>query len=206
MAVKTSWSAGDVLAAADLTDTFAAKAALAGATYTGTHDFSGATVTGIPSGLAYVTSATFTTSSAVNVNSCFTSTYAHYRIVTQLKGSTGASLLLRLRSSGSDDSTSNYDRGAANLGSTYSQQTGTNQSSFQIGYSRANMQAYVHDMFGPQLADRTQILGLGYDEVNLGTFVASGSLKTSTQYDGFTIYPDSGTLTGVIRIYGYKNS
>lgn len=44
MAVKTSWAAGDVLLAADLTDTFAAKAALAGATYTGTHNFSGATV------------------------------------------------------------------------------------------------------------------------------------------------------------------
>ncbi len=47
MAIKTSWTAGQVLAAADLTDTFAAKAALAGATYTGTHDFTSATVTGV---------------------------------------------------------------------------------------------------------------------------------------------------------------
>lgn len=35
MAVKTSWAAGDVLLAADLTDTFAAKAPLASPTFTG---------------------------------------------------------------------------------------------------------------------------------------------------------------------------
>jgi hypothetical protein len=36
MAVKTSWNAGDVLTAADLTDTFAVKAPLASPTFTGT--------------------------------------------------------------------------------------------------------------------------------------------------------------------------
>jgi len=41
MAVKTSWTAGDVLTAADLTDTFAAKAALSGATFTGAVNLKG---------------------------------------------------------------------------------------------------------------------------------------------------------------------
>ena len=36
MAIKTSWAAGDVLAAADLTDTFAAKAPTASPTFSGT--------------------------------------------------------------------------------------------------------------------------------------------------------------------------
>lgn len=44
MAVKTSWAAGDVLLAADLTDTFAAKAPLASPTFTGNVVWSGATL------------------------------------------------------------------------------------------------------------------------------------------------------------------
>ena len=44
MAVKTSWAAGDVLLAADLTDTFAAKAPTASPTFTGNVVWSGATL------------------------------------------------------------------------------------------------------------------------------------------------------------------
>ena len=44
MAVKTSWAAGDVLLAADLTDTFGAKAPLASPTFTGNVVWSAATL------------------------------------------------------------------------------------------------------------------------------------------------------------------
>jgi hypothetical protein len=45
MAVKTSWNAGDVLTAADLTDTFATKAALASPAFTGSPTLNGSPLT-----------------------------------------------------------------------------------------------------------------------------------------------------------------
>jgi hypothetical protein len=30
-------------------------------------------------------------------------------------------------------------------------------------------------------------------------------VTNTTSYDGFTFYPDSGTVTGTLRVYGYKN-
>ena len=33
-----------------------------------------------------------------------------------------------------------------------------------------------------------------------------GSHSLATAYDGMTIYPPSGTITGSVRVYGYRNS
>jgi hypothetical protein len=211
MAVKTSWNAGDVLTAADLTDTFAAKAALAGATYTGTHDFTGATVTGISSGgLVLVTSQSFTTASAVNVNNCFTSTYDHYRVVIQPIGTVGATVAhrFRLRSSGTDLSGSVYF-----YGSTYVTDAGGPFRDYQgsqaqaifgtVGDLRA---AFSVDIFGPALARQTSFTSLYVGPGSTTGYYGSvvGWINNTSQYDGFSIYPASGTFTGDVRIYGYS--
>jgi hypothetical protein len=47
---------------------------------------------------------------------------------------------------------------------------------------------------------------MGGDNVNWFSAAGGGQLTTSTQYDGFTIYPNSGNITGTVRVYGYRNS
>ena len=37
------------------------------------------------------------------------------------------------------------------------------------------------------------------------TYSGSGQFVNTNSFDGFTVYPDSGTLTGTIRIYGIRN-
>jgi hypothetical protein len=216
MAVKTSWNAGDVLTAADLTDTFTAKASLAGATYTGTHDFTGATVTGISSGgLVLITSQSFSVASAVNVNNCFTSTYQTYRLIVDVSAASGVTLKMRMRASGTD-ATTNYSyaiyygtkAAAAGNAEFASDNTFAETTAFAIGNMDAtNGGGSLYDIENPQLARVTMISGW-YNARGTGTLAgAMGGLhNTATAYDGFSIYPASGTITGTLRVYGYRNS
>lgn len=223
MAVKTSWAAGDVLLAADLTDTFAAKAALAGATYTGTHNFTGATVTGIPSGLALVTptsvtngtlsggEVTFSAQTSVSLNGIFTSTYDNYRVMCEISSaSAAANIGLRMRTGGSDAAT-NYHYGSNSANSAAS--TGGYVSTadygttyYMVGYVNTTYGgAFVTDVISPNIARRTVFFG---QLTNLAENfrVSGGDHTTATAYDSFSIFPASGNITGKIRVYGYKNS
>jgi hypothetical protein len=207
MAVKTSWNAGDVLTAADLTDTFAAKAALAGATYTGTHDFTSATVTGISSGgLVLVTSQSFTTASAVNVNSCFTSTYDYYRVlVVAASSAANAALRLRMRLSGTD-ATTNYDyQQLVGNNTAVSAALNSSQGQAEIGGMNTSQTTVSLDIHNPALAAATLYSSHGWDGRGM-VRLYGGRHTTATAYDGFSIYGDTGTITGTVKVYGYKNS
>lgn len=137
MAVRTSFTAGEVLAAADLTDTFGAKANLASPTFTGTPAAptaaAGTNTTQLAT-TAFVQSAgglvlvsptsiansggsasasggavSFTGVSSVSLNGVFTSAYSAYRILVRITTATSDGLLVyRLRSSGTDNSINYY--------------------------------------------------------------------------------------------------
>lgn len=64
------------------------------------------------------------------------------------------------------------------------------------------------ELFSPQAAKPTSFNSRSSQTRTTGTVVWNqGYLANSTQYTGFTIYPQSGTFTGgTIRVYGYKNS
>jgi hypothetical protein len=66
------------------------------------------------------------------------------------------------------------------------------------------------DVTQPNLALPTNIAGQA-SAPQLGTplFIGSaftGVNSTSSAMDGFSIYLSAGTMTGVVRVYGYKNS
>lgn len=205
MAVKTSWAAGDVLLAADLTDTFAAKAALAGATYSGTHDFTGATLAGVTSGLNLITAVSLS-GSAVNINNCFTSTYDAYRIIVRSTHSTAGQLRFRMRASGSDETGSVYIwQGLWGEGSTGTAQTATETNGYLYGGSVATNFLSSSDFFGPQNTENTYATSV-FRHSNPGVGIMGTIVNTTTAYDGITIYPSAGTFSGgVARVYGYKD-
>ena len=75
-----------------------------------------------------------------------------------------------------------------------------------VGGGRAGQagQARV-EVIGPFIAQHTKFLNGTYQNGNnYGTM--QGEHRVSTSYTGFTLFPDSGTLTGGnIRVYGYRN-
>ena len=153
-------------------------------------------------GLVFVAGTAFSAAASVSVNNCFTSTYDNYRIVMRFSHSVGGvNLLFRLRASGSDTAT-NYDSRSSDLGATYG--TGTSTTEVNVSAARTEIQPVVADLTGPNLAARTTIQGTGMDVPTMRTF--SAAQTASTQFDGFTFYPVSGSITGHVRVYSYRNA
>lgn len=159
-------------------------------------------------------SADFTTSSAVNINDCFSATYLNYFIAINLTASsaTDAELLFRMRASGTDDTSSNYTRQrifqrSTTIGGTTNTATSMELSSISTTYTpRTYCDLYLNDPF---IAKPTTMVSNanGWNSSNENTqFRISGVHNVSTSYDGITIYPSSGNITGKIRIYGYTLS
>lgn len=233
MAVRDDFAPGEVLAAADLNDTFASKLATTVTTKgdlitygtaparlgVGTNGHvltadSGETLgvkwAAIPSsGLVKITSETFTSVTAVNINGVFTSTYANYRIIVQIgAGSTNADMETRLRSAGTDETGSVYrvSIDSLNDSSSPTRTTFTSPSTTQIRTSNigTGTNAMVAmDICRPQVATPTAITfsALGRDAYYHG----AAGVQNNTQYDAITFYTTSGTFSGNVRVYGYEN-
>lgn len=153
-----------------------------------------------------VASQSFTAASAVSVNNCFTTAYDTYLvIVDSVTGSTTSALNLRLRTSGTDSSTGYYYGG--NYG-TYAGATGgvggSNQSSFKGNdFSSSVVTAATYVIADPAAVQHTVILSQRANQD--GGATVAGTHQVSTAYDGFTLVPASGTVTGTVRVYGYTN-
>lgn len=161
--------------------------------------------TAVSSGLTLITTSTFSAASTVSVNNCFTSTYENYLIVTT-QDSAGINVQLRLRASGTDNSTSNYLRtGAAFNTSGYSEfGGGTGQSFWYLGNTDGGSVSQT-TIYRPQLATKTgmtNLLGNGLPN----SFYTTGQFTQTTQFDGFTMFYSSASNTGTLRVYGYSNS
>ena len=154
---------------------------------------------------------TFTVVNSVSLNGVFTSGYENYFLmVNKVVGSTASDLNMRLRVAGTDASGSNYTHqnlvaaattvAGGRLGPITSNQIAILRTSAQGGDISLNM-------FRPQLAAQTNYAtNPGYDtESNARMNLYVGNHSLSTSYDGLTLIPSSGTLTGTIRVYGYQN-
>lgn len=152
---------------------------------------------------------TFSASSGVSVNGCFSTAYENYRMILNitLKGTT-ANTNFRFRVGGADNTASSYNWTASYyLASNNFQSYRTTNANFaqvwsSIGQDKeqASMEVYSPNLVHTTAASMSGSHGAG--DINW-----NGSLghATTTQFDGFTIYPSTGTLTGTIRIYGYNN-
>lgn len=160
---------------------------------------------GTSPGLVKITDSTFSAGSAVSVNGCFTSTYDNYRILISALFSTDESLRARLRLAGTDATGGTYTYQRV-IGSTTTVSTvgGSTETSFYLGDSSTTVSAWSLDIFNPARAAATQHATLNFrTDRTCQTIV--GSHTTATAYDGITFFPASGTMTGTIRIYGYRN-
>jgi hypothetical protein len=193
---------------------------------TGTMDFSGSTVKGAGLDLITPTSiansggsasasggaVTFTGVNSISVNGVFTSTYANYRLVMDWRtSSSNGAITFRYRASGTDDSTSNYNRRTFYLSGTLSTgvtSSGTSIPEMGYGYSGEASQVFV-DFTNPQATQRT--LSFSYDShgtgANTESYVTTSQFAATTSFDGFTVFQaGSNVLTGTLRVYGYRNS
>ena len=179
------------------------------------------TPTSVVNGTVGTTGAvTFTSQSSVSLNGVFSSKYQNYRIVINTLGAGagggGFGNRIRLRASGTDNSASNYryagyGLGDASASAIFKVQSNGTTTSFLL--EAASSQAYsykVIDVFMPFDTQNTSIQYQGMYLENTPQFFGydmGGIMSVTTSYDGFTFFTsDAGTsLTGTIRVYGYKD-
>jgi hypothetical protein len=154
--------------------------------------------TGSASALGTVT---FTGASSVSLNGVFSSTYDNYRYMLNAVPSTSNRAQFRLRASGTDETSANYDL-------NFTSSSSLNQTLFDFnGTARSAAVCQIVDFFAPQKSAFTLVLASNFLTDNAGNpYMQSGGgiLKLTTAYDSFSIIASTGTLTGTITVLGYN--
>jgi len=164
---------------------------------------------GVEPGLTLVAFNSFTTESTVVINDCFTSTFDNYYFsLSGLVCSGSPQVAIRMRVSSTDASGSNYSRAyLVGGGATASSGRDSSQTSSIIfpDASVARSDGFA-TIYSPNLAEPTALFSQFNRSGGNSIYMIAAYHNLSTAYDGFSLIPSTGTITGTIRIYGYKNS
>lgn len=153
-------------------------------------------------------SVTFSSCTTVSFNGIFSADYDNYMIVMRSQGTTGLDLLWRMRSAGTDNSTT----------SSYTiQYAYGNSTSITGGREISNLPriASVYDtqrdgaiiyVYGPYIAQPTALRAVAVSGYASGSiFEASGTHNQSTSYDGITLsVANPHTYSGLFSVYGLR--
>lgn len=166
-------------------------------------------------GMTHLRTTSFSTSSSgqeVPIASVFSNTYNNYRIIITGDGSVnGGEMRIRMRTgstnaSGASDYIWTY-YGFFTVSGAFQGSAGAASYAY-LGPNR--VYTIVIDLFldtaGSQTYTRFTYHSAAYSG-NWGGVNGNGFLNTSNQsYDGFAIFPSSGTISGNVRVYGYRSS
>jgi hypothetical protein len=162
------------------------------------------------SGLTLINSTTFTGSSTVSVNSVFSSTYRNYKmVISYTMSANNEPLYMRMRVSGTDNSSANYFiNGTVGVTSSITNIGNANETAFKLQQGGATAAGITMDLYAPNIGTRINITSQG-SAISTGAYASSyqigGFLDANVTADGFTLIPGAGTITGIVKVYGYAN-
>lgn len=147
--------------------------------------------------------------SSVAVTNVFSSTYDNYRIT--ISGGVGSAAGANIGLQMGTTATGYYWSGIYRQYTTTTVTADKAENGSSWAYAGRSTTTSINlsvDVFGPNLAKNTQAImfnsGAGTADY---FFMTGGFLNDTTQYTGFTLIPNTGTLTGgTIRVYGLANS
>jgi hypothetical protein len=150
--------------------------------------------------------------SSQSINSVFSSTYENYRIVLSNLTAGGGivGLTFRLRKAGSDNSSNIYWRQDANFAAGAVNSNRAQSTSWVIGAVRDQGPFNsVFDLTSPNQASiKTGLLCLfsfnSASEIQSRFVAGTHDLASSADFDGFSLIPESGTMSGNVSVYGYS--
>jgi hypothetical protein len=155
-----------------------------------------------------VAAVTFSGSSGVEVQNCFSGDYSNYLVQVVYYGSAGSNTQFQyMTGTNTKDTAATYNRfgfywaaGINNFNQTsLTSDFGINHSATATDTSTIQMNVY-----SPNLATRTMSTSNGYSgDSGLTTFLSFNKATTS-QYTGLYLFPTSGTITGTITVYGMR--
>ena len=148
--------------------------------------------------------------SGVSLNNVFNSTYDNYRIMIILTTAASAGIRFRVRASNADLTSSTYRHlsyyanSAANSFSALD--ASSSATSGSLGYGGSRSSSIEFDIFNPKLLEYTHLRAKSTfaDSTNMFALDSGIVVNDLISYDGFTIYPESSTITGSVSVYGYN--
>ena len=203
--------------------TVASKAPLNSPAFTGTVNFTGTSVIGLPvaglspsppssvansGGTASLSgnTVTFTGVTSVSLNGCFTGDYDNYALV--VVGTAGGNnIQARLRVGGADNTTATsyvwQELVATDTSVTAARTTSDRWIVGTFGGS-ANNFSFI-DMSNVFLSTSTGFFSRNLNDASFARLMTrAGTHNASTSFDGITLYL-SGSMTGTVSVYGYKS-
>lgn len=150
---------------------------------------------------------TFTGASIAQINNCFNADFDSYQIIIDTSAAT-SDIFARLRLAGNDIVTTIYSnqRFVGSATSTVVDQA-FNATSWRINSGGQPFNAIVLNIINPSLSINTQAISTFVDS---GSSMTTGNIglftNSTTNANGISIFPATGTFTGTIRIYGYNNN
>jgi hypothetical protein len=157
------------------------------------------TAIGASAGLNLITATTVTAQSNFTINNVFNSTYQNYFIAYKF-GATDQ-ISAQFTTGGTAASGTNYSYNYIYFSSSGgpSRYSNTTDTKFILSYGGFG----TMNISSPNLAEATYWNAItGTSEITLN----GGIHSLTTAYDGIKFTTLSGTMTGTVRIYGYKNS
>lgn len=148
----------------------------------------------------------FTSATSLSLNGVFTADYDNYMINIRHSATDSAACFTRLRASGTDATAANYTRQYLYAaGSVIAAARGTSQTAFFTGVSSPTQRSGTQQfLYGPNLAQATAMRDVNVSGIDSAVFEDHACTHSlSTAYDGITFFPASGTITGMITVYGY---
>jgi len=156
----------------------------------------------------------FTSVSSVSLNTCFSSTYDNYLIVFQVSSTSGnPSISFRMRSGTTDETGNNYSYSGIKTpsGGAVTLDAAVSTSSAKFVENYASYPYHISgnlDLFNPFNAVTTKYAFNSYGSNTAGAysgFTYYGAHSQAISYNGITFLPSTGTMSGVVRVYGLKN-
>lgn len=155
----------------------------------------------------------FTGATSLSLNNVFTANYRRYRIMYTYDTSVNTGISMRYRTAGADNSAVAYWRnylggaGSSPFGGAYGS-AATSQSIDTLDVT--NLFAGHMDIHNPYLSSENtratiQVNAMVSSTGALRSTIWNTIFTSLVQFDGFTLYPGSGTFTGNIQVFGYND-
>ena len=147
----------------------------------------------------------FTACGTVSLNGVFSADYDNYMVSIRQDSSSATSYYYRLRDSGSDNSTANsYVSQYLYADNTTVAAARVTTDKGLLGYLGSVLRnGLTLNIYGPYLAQPSAWRTVWVDDLsNARTYDVAGTHNQSTAYDGFTLIPTAGTITGLVSVFG----
>jgi hypothetical protein len=155
-------------------------------------------------GLVHISTSTLSGNANLQLNNVFTSAFTNYRIVAELTTSANVRIYFKTSESATPSGTYGYNNAFFSNTTVYDRNSAISSIRLTTLLTAGTAATHSIDVFSPQLNVPTKIQGQYFTFLETG--LISGSRTVATQSDGFFLDLDSGTMSGTVRVYGYRNS